>query len=355
LVLTEEFALKNTRAIIWLIVILLVLTGCGARPDKTTSPDDQAISAIPDTEIAPVDTPTPLAPVGVLLTPPGSDQRLVDELNPIIGGYIRDLGLRFQVLSNLTPDDFQNDDYQIVVVLGPFPELQTLVEFAPDTKFLAVGFNELEPAANLSILRSGGGDFDVQGFIAGYIAALITPDWRVGALSVEENPDALAARDGFRTGVKYYCGLCNPKYAPTGINYLYPKYIDLPVDATDQIISANVDYLVDHAVNTFYIVPGVGTPLIYSMLVAYEKNIIGPGSDYQEEYKDHWVVSLEYNLLEAVEEFWPLFIETDSGLEHIPPLLLTDINYDLFSEGKLMLVEKILDDVRGGFIKTRDE
>lgn len=346
--------MKNYRAIYWFLVITLLLTGCGARGEKTISPAEGTFTAVPEPTIA-IDTPTPLPPVGVLLTPPGSDQGLIDELNPIIGSYIRDLGLRYQVLSNLTQDDFQHDDFQIVVVLAPFPDLQTLAESAPDTKFLAVGFNELDLGANLSILRSGGGDYDVQGFVAGYIAAMITTDWRVGALSVQENPDALAARDGFRTGVKYFCGLCNPKYAPTGINYLYPKYIDLPVDATDLHISANVDFLVDRAVNTYYIVPGVGTPLMYRMLVAYEKNIIGPGSDYLEEYKDNWVVSLEYDLMAALEEFWPLFIEAESGLEHIPPLLLTDINYDLLSEGKLILVEKILEEVSSGFIKTSYE
>ncbi len=342
----------NKKAIYWFLVISLLLTGCGAGGKSTISPSEDTFTAAPEPTHTPSDTPTPLAPVGVLLTPPGSDQGLIDDLNPIIGGYIRELGLRFQVLSNLTQDDFQHDDYQVVVVLAPFPELQTLAEFATNTKFLAVGFNELETRDNLSILRSGGGDYDVQGFVAGYIAAMITDDWRVGALSVQENPDALAARNGFRTGVKYYCGLCNPKYAPTGINYQYPKYIDLPVDATDLQISANVDFLVDRAVNTFYIVPGVGTPQIYRMLVAYQKNIIGTGSDFKEEYQDHWVVSLEYDLVAALEEFWPLFIEAESGFEHIPPLLLTDINYDLLSEGKVMMVEKILEEVGSGYIKT---
>ena len=347
--------MKKHRAFYWFLVIMLLLTGCGAMGEKTVSPEESTFTAVPEPTTTPIDTPTPLPPVGVLLTPPGSDQGLIDELNPIIGSYIRDLGLRFQVLTNLTADDFQNDEYQIVVVLAPFPDLQTLAESTPDTKFLAVGFNDLTPGENLSVLRSGGGDYDIQGFIAGYIAALITPDWRVGALSVQENPDALAARDGFRTGVKYYCGLCNPKYAPTGINYLYPKYIDLPLDATDAQISANVDFLVDRAVNTYYIVPGAGTQLIYRMLVAYEKNIIGPGSDYQEEYKNFWVVSLEYDLLAAFEELWPRFVEAESGLEHIPPLLLTDINYDLLSEGKVMMVEKILEEVSSGFIKTSYE
>jgi hypothetical protein len=287
-----------------------------------------------------------------LLTPADSDQQLAAELNPIIGGFIRDQGLRYQVLPGLTGEDYVRDEYRIVVALPPYPDIAELAQNFPDTKFLAVGFNDLEPGNNLSVLKSGGGDFDVQGFIAGYIAAMITTDWRVGALSVQDNDDALAARDGFRVGVKYYCGLCNPKYAPTGINYIYPKYIDLPVDATDLQINANVDFLVDRAVNTFYIVPGVGNQKIYRSLVGYQKLIIGSGSDYKEEYQDFWVVSLEYDLLSVLIEVWPLFLSTEAGFVESPPLLLTDINYDLLSEGKVKLVEKILQEVSSGFIKT---
>lgn len=327
------------------------MTGCG-RGEETEQVIDPGGLETPLSTDLPVDTPTPLAPVGVLLTPADSDQQLAAELNTIIGGYIRDQGLRYQVLTDLTDDDFGRDEYRIVVALAPYPGLAELSQNYPDTKFLAVGFNDLEPGDNLSILRSGGGDFDVQGFIAGYIAAMITADWRVGALSVQENADALAARDGFRVGVKYYCGLCNPKYAPTGINYLYPKYIDLPVDATDPQIAANVDFLVDRAVNTFYIVPGVGNQNIYRSLIAYQKLIIGSGADYNEEYKDFWVISLEYDLLSTLNEVWPLFLSAETGFVESPPLLLTDINYDLLSEGKVMLVEKILQEVTSGFIKT---
>ena len=335
--------------IYWFLLFLILLTGCSAGSETPT--------VVLDTETVsptspPTDTPTPLAPVGVFLTPEGANQGLVEELGTLIGGYIKEEGLRYQVLPNLSASDLENETYAIVVVIPPFPELAALAESAPDTKFLAIGFNELSVGDNLSVLGSGGADYDVQGFIAGYIAAMITDDWRVGALSLQDNPDALAARDGFRTGVKYYCGLCNPKYAPMGLNYLYPKYIDLPVDATDSQISANIDYLVDHVVNTYYIVPGVGTPQIYRNLIAYEKNIIGSGIDYREEYRDYWIASLEYDLVTALEEFWPRFLETETGLEELPPLLITDVNSDLLSEGKMNLVEKILEEVQGGYIKT---
>jgi len=300
----------------------------------------------------PADTPTPLSPVGVFLTPPESDPSLVEELNPLIGGYIRAEGLRFQVLETMVPGDFLTDDFRFVVVLPPYPDLETLAQGAPDTKFLAVGFNDLDPLDNLSVLRFGGGDYDVQGFVAGYIAAMITTDWRVAVLSVQESDDALAAREGFRVGVKYFCGLCNPKYAPTEINYIYPKYIDLPVDPSDMEIEDNVNLLIDRAVNTFYIVPGVGDPKIYRMLISNNKLIIGPGSDFSEEYRDNWVASLEYDLVQAVKEYWPEFLENESGGEYILPLLINDVNPDLLSQGKLQAVKSIQEEVIAGYIKT---
>jgi len=333
----------------WFLLFLILLPGCSAGSETPTVALDTA-TVIPTSP--PTDTPTPLAPVGVFLTPEGANQAIVEELGSIIGGYIKQEGLRYQVLANFTTSDLEYETYAIVVVIPPFPELAALAESAPDTKFLAIGFNELSVGDNLSVLGSGGSDYDVQGFIAGYIAAMITDDWRVGALSVQENPAALAARDGFRTGVKYYCGLCNPKYAPVGNNYLYPKYIDLPVDATDSQISIYIDSLVDRFVNTYYIVPGVGTPQIYRTLINYEKNIIGSGSDYKEEYRDYWVASLEYDLVGALTEFWPRFLEAETGLEEMPPLLITDVNSDLLSEGKMRLVEKILEEVQSGYIKT---
>ena len=341
--------------IYWFVLLIILVTGCSLRGGSST-PADQTLP--PETIIpteSPVNTPTPLAPVGALITPPESDPDLVGILNSLVGNYIKGLGLRYQVLPSISVEDFLADDFEIVVVLPPFPELNALAQASPETKFLAVGFNDLEPLENLSILRSGGGAYDIQGFIAGYIAAMITTDWRVGVLSIQESEQALAAREGFQVGVKYYCGLCNPKYAPTGINYIYPKYIDLPVDATDLEIEANVNFLVDRVVNTYYVVPQLGNEKIYRMLVGYQKKIIGPGSDFREEYQDYWVASLEYDLPAALEEFWPEFLSAETGIVGTPPLLLADVNPDLLSPGKVMLVEKVLEDLSAGYIKTSFE
>ena len=347
--------MNRKKLIYWFILFVLLINGCNLRGGSGT-PGDQTLAPeiIPPTE-TPADTPTPLAPVGAFITPAESDPDLVGILSPLVSNYIRDLDLRYQVLPTLSAEDFLADDFAIVVALPPFPGLDALAQASPETKFLAVGFNELEPLENLSILRSGGGAYDIQGFIAGYIAAMITTDWRVGVLSIQESDQALAAREGFQVGVKYYCGLCNPKYAPTGVNYIYPKYIDLPVDATDIEIEANVNFLVDRVVNTYYIVPQLGNEKIYRMLVGYQKKIIGPGSDFRDEYRDYWVASLEYDLPAALEEFWSEFLATETGIVGTPPLLLTDVNPDLLSPGKVMKVEKIIEDLSAGYIKTSFE
>jgi len=339
----------------WLLIIILFLVGCSSQPDTQTPNSEPIVTEIPVPTPTPDDTPTPLPPVGVFLTPPGADPSLVEELNPLVGGYIRAEGLRFQVLETMAPGDFLTDDFRLVVVLPPYPDLENLAQGAPETKFLAVGFNDLDPLDNLSVLRFGGGDFGIQGFAAGYIAAMITTDWRVAALSVQESDDALVAREGFRVGVRYFCGLCNPKYAPTGIHYLYPKYIDLPVDASDPEIEANVNLLIDRAVNTFYIVPGAGDSKIYQMLTNNNKLIIGPGSDFREEYRGNWIASLEYDLVAAFEVIWTAFLSAETGIEQTPPLLITDINSELLSPGKLLLVEGILEEVSMGYIKTSFE
>jgi len=346
--------LTKFRGFYWLLIILLFLVGCSSQPDTEPPTAEPVIKETPVLTATPAETSTPLSPVGVFLTPPESDPNLVKELNHLIRGYIRAEGLRFQVLETMAPGDFLADDFRFVVVLPPYPDLETLAQGAPDTKFLAVGFNDLDPLDNLSVLRFGR-DYDVQGFVAGYIAAMITTDWRVAVLSVQESEDALAAREGFRVGVKYFCGLCNPKYAPTGINYVYPKYIDLPVNPSDPEIEANVNLLIDRAVNTFYVVPGAGDQKIYRMLISNNKLIIGSGSDFREEYRDNWVASLEYDLVQAVKEYWPEFLENKSGSEYILPLLINDVNPDLLSQGKLQAVKSIQEEVSAGYIKTTFE
>ena len=342
----------------WLVVITLLVVGlssCGRaeQPPTTTPVVTEAVQITPSP--TPQPTPTDAIPVGILLKPGGVSQVLGSGWESLIKEQLRGEGLRYQTRETLTQADFEQDQILYVVVLPPYPGFAELAASQPETSFLAVGFDELEPAENLSVIRSGEDKLDVQGFVAGYIAAMITPDWRVAAVGLSEDPAAEAARQGFVAGAKYLCGLCLPKYAPTGPNYLYPKYVELAPDASAAEKQGTVEVLVNRAVETFYVIPGAADPPLLDYLLSSGAVLIGDGSDFQAEYSGQWAASLSFDFNGALQEYLPQFLEGDTGTEVQVPLMITDVNPELLSPGKLRAAEQILEQVSAGWISTSQE
>lgn len=339
-----------------LVLFLVIgLTACSA-VDVTptaTAALRQETQVIPSPTVQPTATET--SPVGIVLKPSESSDSLSSGLELFIKEQLQGEGLRYQTRTSLSPDDFEQDLIRYVVVFPPYPELSDLAASAPDTRFLGVGFDELEPADNLSVIRSGEAKLDVQGFAAGYMAAMITPDWRVAAVGLAENESAEAARQGFVVGAKYLCGLCLPKYAPTGVNYLYPKYVELSPEASAAEKQGAVQVLLNRAVETFYVIPGAADPALFNFLISSGAVLIGDGRDYRPEYSGQWAASLTFNFEAAVQEYFPQFLEGSVGEEIQVPLEITHVNSDLLSPGQLRAAQKILEEVSAGWIGTAQE
>lgn len=337
----------------WSILSVLILwlsASCSVLGTETTTPvqPDQTPTAVPASPVPA--TSTPSSPVGIVLVPLEAEPSLVKSLEPLLREQIQERGLRYQQRESLGEEDFQRDEIQWVFVFPPVDDLMTIVESAPDTNFLAIGFSDLEPAENLSVIRSGNDDYAVQGFIAGYIAAMITPDWRVAAVGIRENPAAQQAREAFVAGAKYYCGLCLPKYAPTGENYLYPKYIEFPPEAGQAERQASVQVLLNRAVETFYIVPGAGDPALYEFLMASGANLIGSGKDYQSSFGTNWVASLTPNFELVLEGYLLDFLAGETGKMIQAPLEITDVNPELLSPGRLLNARRMLEKIEAGWV-----
>jgi hypothetical protein len=146
-------------------------------------------------------------------------------LQDVLKGLAEQAGLGFEVRTSLEAKELGN--VHIVVALPPANGLEALAESTPGTQFLAFGVEGVQPASNLSVLNSAAGRPDQLGFLAGYLAAAITEDWRVGVVSEASTAGGKAASLGFRHGVTYFCGLCLPVYPPFP-NRGYPVQVDLP-------------------------------------------------------------------------------------------------------------------------------
>jgi hypothetical protein len=284
--------------------------------------------------------------VGVLLAPAEAPQSLSEEVQSFLSDWIPDLGYRFQVRPGLVNSDFQRDDLRLVVALPPNGDVARLARDHPETKFFTLGIQGVEPAPNLTALGAEGYRLDQQGFVAGYMAAMITPDWRIGVIGFSGSDDTLAARQAFFTGATYYCGLCRPSYPPW---YEYPLYFELGPDADTVAWRTAADYMIQRVVETVYVVPGAGDDAMLRHLAENEIQIIA-GSPPPPGIEAQWVASLAFDLLGTFVEVWPDFVSGEAeGIVPIP-MKITHINPDLLSPGKERLVNLVMKDVLEGYI-----
>ena len=336
---------------ILLILLLLSLSACGTviptvKPTLAPSPSPVAtVTTIPTA--TPTSTPLPLT--AVLLAPVGADEAMVTYLQTALNAVITAHGLLWQVRQQLSPADL-TPELRLVVAVPPDPGLAQMAASAPDTQFLALGIPGLEATPNLTLIGAANDRPDQQGFIAGVIAAMVSPDWRVGAISLSDTLEGRSARSGFMNGAVYFCGLCLPLHSPA---YDYPMYFELPSTATAAEWQEAANYMVDHYVQTVYVYPGAGDEAMLSSLASAGVNIISSG-DPPEAASSSWVVSLAVESLPLIQsQVEGLLNGTFSGGQSLlPSIQFTEINPALFTPGKQKLAEQILSDLQAGFIDT---
>jgi hypothetical protein len=304
-------------------------------------------------------TPTPLPPVGVLLVPEGADPQLAEQLQAFLPDRVSQAGMRFQVRPSLKRDDFERDDFKWIIALPPYDDLGALAASVPDARFLAVGFDDLEPAANLTVIALPEDWFVQQAFMAGYMGMVITPDWRAGMIRVN-TPEGELAAGAFKTGALFFCSspsapgqelFCRPDYAPI---YQYPIIaFGEPGTAPDEWTGLG-RFMLNQYVDTIFVSPEVNSDPLLRFLVQEEVAIIGsapPLSDIQTQ----WVASLEFDLFQAFQDYWPDFAAGTDATLVIVPLKITHVNPDLLSLGRQQFIETMLADLNAGFVDYGSE
>jgi hypothetical protein len=347
----KNYALHWTLLIVMLVLFGLLAAGCNktaSKPTLTPALPSLTPTALPTDTPIPSPTFTPLPPLAVLLSPTGSNAAQVQAFQSALNEPITAAGLRWQVRPSLSQGDF-TPELRLVIVLPPDPGVAVMAAAAPLTQFLSVAIPGVEPVANLSVIAASSERSDQQGFIAGVIAAMITPDWRIGVIGLADNVAAKASENAFINGGTYFCGLCLQAYPPF---YEYPLAANLPATASPAEWREIGNYMIDHMVQTVFVVPGAGEAGMFDVLVQAKVNLIGENMP-SEASRDRWAVSLRpAETLPVVLELLPDLLNGKAGEKVDMPLTLLDVNPDLFSPGRQRLAQETLDDLLAGFIDT---
>lgn len=335
----------RTKPILLLLACLL-LSACGGRATPTPVPPTS--TATPN----PTASPTPTMPLAILVLPASMPQKDKDSYQTLVYDLTQANGMRWQVLNALTPADLAlvGPDLKVVIALSPDPGLAALTAAAPKVQFLAVGIPDLPAASNLSSIGASGLPVDQQAFLAGYIAGMVAPEWKVGILSQKDTPGGDAAVTAFSNGFTYFCGSCrNPLFPqPAGI---YPVIVRIPTDAKPGEYTAYADLLLRNVVKVAYVYPEVATPELLNYMGQTKMLLVGqslPGEDV----RPHWIASIQPDIVSAIKAIFPELVAGQGGKIVPTPLFLADVNPDLLSTGKLRLVQGVLDGLQNGTIGT---
>lgn len=336
----------------WLFVIVLSAS-C-----RTGQPTPTGI-AVPSVEVTATDLPSPaptipvqptetnIPPLAVLLASPGSSVARVDQLYNGLAESFSERGLRWEVRTALNPAEI-DASLRLVILLPPDPGASQMASAFPQIQFLAVGIPGLSPAPNLSVVGALGERYDQQGFLAGIIAAMITPDWRVGVISLSDSSAGKAARQGFLNGAAYFCGLCLAYHGPI---FDYPQFAELPSTATDSEWQTAADILLKQAVKTVYVFPEITAPGLLEYLANLNVRLLGSGTP-SDALRSVWVASVEVDALPVIKEILPDLLAGRGGQDKPLPVTVKEVNAELFTPGKQALLEEMRIDLIEGWIDT---
>jgi hypothetical protein len=319
------------------------------------TPAEAAVETVtPPSPPTPTPTIEPLPGRVILLAPQQGDALLLAEVQSVIKELVRDAGYQVEILASLSPEDI-TPDVRMVVGLPPDPGLEELARSASGTEFFAIGIPGLNEAPNLTSALMGPDGIDQQGFMGGVISALVTPDWRIGVISVSDTPEGIKAREAFINGAVYLCGTCRQIYPPFFDNQnqliQYPLYVELPSTASDIEWQSATDYLIERGVETIYVFPGSGGEGLLNYLAESGINIIG-GIAPAESLQENWVASVYSNSSSSWRERLEIALSGQEIPEVSGELRIDYVNANLLSPGRQRLAEEILEDLLAGYIEA---
>jgi basic membrane lipoprotein Med (substrate-binding protein (PBP1-ABC) superfamily) len=331
------------------LAVLLALAACsGDLPGRPTETPTATPLPAATATVTPMPTDTPLPPLVVFWASEGADPRTVGALQDVLAQLTSQDGLRFQTV-NSSPGPDLAQQAKIVVAVSPAAGLEELASAASDTQFLVVaGDPSLKSGHNLTLLGEQGSRLDQLGFMAGYLAAVITQDWRVGVISQSGSGPETAAQAGFINGAVFFCGLCRPAYPPF---VQYPVYAQLAAGSDQAEEQSAVDSLISQGVETVYVTPGATSEALLGYLAEKGIHIIG-SSPPPQALQDDWVATVMTDWTSEVKSIWPSLLTGEGGQTIGVPIVIADANPALFSPGRQQLVAETLTELLAGRIDT---
>ncbi|MBM3137419.1 MAG: hypothetical protein FJZ98_04440 [Chloroflexi bacterium] len=286
---------KITAGIFFAIISVSLLTACG-RAAETEQP--AAIEPTPTVQ----PTPLPAADRVVLVRQANADPNLAAQAETVLRELAVGSGLEFETRDSLINNEVTSD-MKVVVFLDRPENLGSLSASAPASQFIALTNDDWNPTENVSVIRLRK---ENTAFMAGFFAAMLAPNYRVGALMTAEESNFNQA---FVNGVYYYCGFCASQIFPLNA---YPVIATRPAGSPPSAWQAAFDEINVSKVNVLFVSDGAASPELFTYLSTMDVALIGTQSP-AEEGRSRWVVTIFADGTAPLRNIWPDIMAGNGG------------------------------------------
>lgn len=306
-------------------------SGCGLRPEIAPTP-----TVPPTFALAPSATPLPVTPALVLVAPESADQSIASSAEEALGALAARAEMHFVRQTSLPEGDAT--DIALLLALAPDAGLQAWAAAHTGIQTAGLGINGLQATPNVSVIAPDGLRYDQLGFALGYLAAMTTPEYRIGAFAMEDTPEARAMARGFVAGGTFYCGLCRPLHPP----YLgYPVLLDsVPPDLATAGLTTLLAAPAPHSAADLVLDTTAGRTFL-----------VGTG-EVPAELAQIWVASADFDVSGALDEVWEQALAGQGGLVMPLGLRYHSVDPARVSPGRLAFAQALLPDLAAGRIDT---
>ena len=344
--MTYRFKLKKSW-IVLLVLVVLSICGCATQTPVTTDQPEEVLEETPTTQIedkTAVPTSTQAIPVILLIIDPEADPFLVEQTQSALEMLIAD-GEQTLVRDTGIPPEQDMNNVEIVVGVGPELGLASLAASAPQTYFVSIGDPVVEPSPNMSVIGDPLIDQRYQSFLAGYLAALVSSDYKVAGLVPSEGDLSSIMLDAFRIGTRFYCGICKPLYPPYNS---FPQSESLPVENSSDGFQPVVDALAANSVEVLYLQGELQSQQILTYLA--DAGIMVVSDQSPDVIRNNWVGTVVVDPGPALVTLWPDLIEGAEGVRKASSIALIDTETGLLTEGRRHVFDQMLADLQAGLV-----
>ena len=155
-------------------------------------------------------------------------------------------------------------------------------------------------------------------------------------------------RDSFITGVRYHCGLCSARYMPVNY-YPFTAQVSNPPDPANW--QTAVDSLLELAVNSIYVQPEISSLDLMTYLSSKNIAVIGVEGQAGLEGANRLMGVLGSDIYLSAENAVSKILNGEELGNSTGSLELKQVNPDFISDGRLILFERVREDLLNGLVK----